>query len=209
MAIVADMIDRVDGLNSASGAINAQSLQAARSAIAEGAGEYMCWAEIFSQRLQTVEPADLHKFARALALTMLGHLPTRPTTCPFCIQYGMDRSCKGCGYALTHGRCDSEQSAFSRFIEAFVELGRAIYQDTTQHPLDPDQARSLLQTSLSSSREAAMQMLEGLPSVSARTLMERKAWYLDRMIALIPLSIFSDEVEVRSLEVRDALKDYW
>ncbi len=206
---MADMIDRVDGLDSASGAINAQSLQAARSAIAEGAGEYLRWAQIFSQRLQTVEPADLHKFARALALTMLGHLPTRPATCPFCIQYGMDRGCKGCGYALTHGRCDSEQSAFSRFIEAFVELGRAIYQDTTQHPLDPDQARSLLQTSLSSSREAAMQMLEDLPTVSARTLMERKAWYLDRMIALIPLSVFSDEVEVRSMEVRDALKDYW
>jgi len=167
MGLGADMIDRVDGLDSASGAIDAQSLRAARSAIAEGCEEYLRWAEIFSQRLQTVEPADLHKFSRSLVLTMLGHLPTRPATCPFCIQYGMDRSCHGCGYALTHGRCDCEESAFSRFIEAFVQLGRAIYQDTTPLPLDPDRARSLLQAAISASREAAMQMLEDLPAASA------------------------------------------
>ncbi len=119
------------------------------------------------------------------------------------------RNCAGCGYSLTHGRCDSEESAFSLFIEAFVQLGRAIYQDTSQPSLDPDRARVLLQTAISSSREAAMQMLKDLPSVTARTLMERKAWYLDRMIALIPLSLFCDEVQARSINVRHALKDYW
>ena len=71
------------------------------------------------------EPAELHKFARALSLTLLGHLPTRPGTCPFCIQYDRDQACTGCGYAATHGRCDAEDSAFSLFIEAFQELGRS------------------------------------------------------------------------------------
>lgn len=81
------------------------------------------------------------------ALTMLGQLPTRPETCPFCLQYGSDPSCRGCGYALSHSRCDSDASAFSLFIEAFQELGKAIYQDVEGPQPDPLEARKLLRAS--------------------------------------------------------------
>lgn len=203
------MIDGAYELESAAAAIEAEPLQAAISAIAIGCQEYLRWTEVYSQRLQTVAAADMHKFARSLALSMLGHLPTRPETCPFCIQYGRDRSCQGCGYAQTHGRCDSEASAFSRFIEAFVEMGRAIYQDISMPRQDPRETRKMLQTFLSSSREAAILMMADLPSASTLQLMGRKAWYLDRMISLIPLSIFSEDVAERCKDLREALSFYW
>ncbi len=131
------MIDSKRRLEEAASAIDAASLDAARSAIAEGCEEWLDCSKLFSERLETVTSQALHKFARAVALTMLGQLPTRPGTCPFCLQYGSDRCCRGCGYALTHGRCDSDASAFSLFIEAFQELGKAIYQDIEGPPIDP------------------------------------------------------------------------
>ena len=128
-----------------------------------------------SGRLETVEAAELHKFARAFSLTLLGHLPTRPGTCPFCIQYDRDKSCTGCGYAATHGRCDAEDSAFSLFIEAFQELGRAIYQDTGELGCSPHDARMHLNLTIKVSRDVAMRLQEDLPSAGAQRLMELKA----------------------------------
>ena len=126
------MTDRAGELEAAASLIDTESLDAAKAAIIIVCQEYLRWADRFIRRLETVEPDQLHKFGRALALTLLGHLPTRPGTCPFCIQYGKSRSCQGCGYAATHGRCDADDSSFSLFIEAFQELGKAIYQDTGQ-----------------------------------------------------------------------------
>ena len=203
------MNDRAKELEAAAGGIDPASLQAAKDAVAASCQEYIRWAELFSHRLETVKPEELHKFTRAFGLTLLGHLPTRPGTCPFCLQYGKDKSCTGCGYAATHGRCDAEDSAFSLFIEAFQELGRSVYQDTGELSCSPHDARMHLNLSIKVSRDVAMQLQEDLPSASALLLMELKAAYLDAMIWLLPGLLLSEEVRERSLLVRRTLLNYW
>ncbi len=203
------MTDRASELEAAASAISLESLEAAKHVIAAGCEDYLRWSGIFLKQLENVSPADLHKFARALALTELGHLPTRPTTCPFCIQYGKDRNCEGCGYARTHGRCDSETSAFSQFIEAFLELGRTIYQDTSEISFDPAGARKLLHESINESAKAARQMLDELPDATALRLMELKVRYLKRMIGIIPIILLSGEVEEWRIVVIVTLENYW
>ncbi len=221
------MTDRIKELEVVAIAIDPASLEAAKAAITESCQEYTRWADLFSRRLETVEPSGLHKFARALVLTMLGHLPTRPGTCPFCIQYGRDKSCQGCGYGVTHGRCDSDTSAFSRFIEAFMELGRVVYQDITAndaanetgsdrkcessresccHPMNPKQQ---LCEFIAATTESARLMQKDLPTLSTMKLMEKKAAYLDHMISLIPIGFFSAEVCEQRRIVLEALEDYW
>lgn len=226
-----DMTDRAKMLEAATEAIDLASLQAAQIAIAASCTEYIRWAGLFSGRLKTVEPGELHKFARALVLTMLGHLPTRPGTCPFCIQYGRDRSCQGCGYGATHGRCDSDTSAFSCFIESFQELGRVVYQDAAARDASKEAANELVSDKesefsdefgnsptnskrqlcdfIAATTESARRMQEDLPALNALRLMEQKAAYLDRMIGLIPIGLFSAEVGERCRIVRETLKDYW
>lgn len=203
------MTDRAEELEVAAKDIDLESLQAAKDAVAASCREYIRWADLFSRRLETVEAAKLHKFARAFSLTLLGHLPTRPGTCPFCIQYDRDKSCTGCGYAATHGRCDAEDSAFSLFIEAFQELGRAIYQDTGELGCSPHDARMYLNLFIKVSRDVAMRLQEDLPSAGAQRLMEMKAAYLDTMIWLIPGLLLSEEVRKRCLLVRRTLLNYW
>lgn len=203
------MTNHAKELEAAAKDINLESLQAAKDAIAASCAEYVRWADLFSCRLESVDPGELHKFTRALALTLLGHLPTRPGTCPFCIQYDRDRACTGCGYAATHGRCDAEDSAFSLFIEAFQELGRAIYQDTGKLCCSPHDARMHLNLFLKVSREVAMKLQEDLPPAGAERLMELKAAYLDTMIWLLPVLLLSKEVQERSLLVRWMLLNYW
>jgi len=203
------MADRASELVAAASLITHESLDAANSAVIINCREYIRWADLFSGRLETVLPEELHKFGRALALTMLGHLPTRPGTCPFCIQYGKSRSCQGCGYAGTHGRCDCTDSTFSIFIEAFQELGRAIYQDAGELKCRPDDARAKLSSSIQASRDLTVQMLEFLPSASARELMERKAWYLDQIIRILPQGVLDQAVEEKRSLVQKALQNYW
>jgi hypothetical protein len=206
-----DRTDKSRALEAAASAITSETLDAAKSAIVFCCEEHLRWSSPFLKRLETVSAADLHKFARALALTMLGHLPTRPATCPFCIQYGSDRSCLGCGYAMTHGRCDHEDSAFSRFIEAFQDLGTAIYQDLNTDGLqcDSTEARNALMAAINSSVELAKRIQQDLPQASALRLMELKAGYLDEMMELIPADLLSAEAREKLRMVRDTLKDYW
>jgi len=203
------MSDRASDLEEAAAAIYAASLDIAKEAIVTGCNEQIFWLDLFSRKLESVEPSERHKFARALSLTLLGHLPTRPGTCPFCVQYGQSRSCQGCGYAATHGRCDSDQSAFSLFIEAFSELGRAIYQDTGGLNCRPDEAQRILENFIRSSRRLAGEMIEEIDSLSALELMERKARYLEQMIDILPREIFGSEVRERWRQVKRALQDYW
>ena len=203
------MTDRQAELEAAANAIDAASLQAARSAVAASCREYLRWAEIFSRRLESVKPEELHKFVRAFCLTLLGHLPTRPGTCPFCIQYGHDKSCRGCGYAAAHGRCDSENSAFSIFIEAFQELGWAIYQDIEGRPVDHPQAAQIMRRTISATQEQALRMEEEMQGCGTMQLMMLKAQYLEEMVKLLPLSLLSAEVGMRALRVKDALQRYW
>jgi hypothetical protein len=204
-------IDRSRELESAASDITPETLEAAKSAIAFCCEEHMRWSGIFLERLKTVPAVDLHRFVRAWALTMLGHLPTRPATCPFCIQYGNDRNCRGCGYALTHGRCDSEDSAFSQFIEAFQDLGTAIYQDlnTGELQCDPIDVRNELRMAISKSVELAERMQQDLPQASAFKLMELKAGYLDKMIELVTADRLSAKAYEKLHAVRDAMKNYW
>jgi hypothetical protein len=209
MAKADTMTDRAKELEAAAKAINPASLQAAKAAVAASCAEYTRLADLFAKRLESVEPDGLHKFARALSLTLLGHLPTRPGTCPFCIQYDRDHSCQGCGYAATHSRCDYETSAFSLFIEAFQELGRAIYQDTGGLCCTPHDARMHLNFSIQVTRDVAVRLQEDLPSAYALRLMEMKAAYLDTMVRLLPVLLLSEEVREKSLLVRGALLNYW
>jgi hypothetical protein len=204
-----DRPDRSRELEAAAAAITPETLDDAKSAISFCLEEHLRWSGLFWKRLETIPDSDLHKFACALCLTMLGHLPTRPGTCPFCIQYGNDRSCRGCGYALTHGRCDSDDSAFSRFIESFQELGRAIYQDTSNPSLDPAQIRLILREVICASIGEARRMACELENASALDLMEQKSRYLKRMIGFLPLELFSPEVEESCQTVEGSLEDYW
>ncbi|MEI8002896.1 MAG: hypothetical protein WCG94_01020 [Methanothrix sp.] len=203
------MNDRAQELIAAASEIDPQTLQTAIAAIDVNCWEYLRWAELFSCRLESVAPGELHKFARALSLTLLGHLPTRPGTCPFCIQYDRDRACAGCGYAATHGRCDEDDSAFSRFIESFQELGRVIYQDTEGRSIDPGHAREFLRQSLMISKNTAQKMQANLSCVSALQLMELKANYLSDMIGILSVRFFSYEVENKYNLVIENLKNYW
>jgi len=216
------MMDLTQELEAAASDINATSLEAAKAAVTEGCEEYLRWAALFSRRLDLIHHSEFHHFARALALIMLGNLPTKPSTCPFCIQYGRDRSCQGCGYAQVHGRCDRDDSSFSLFIEAFSELGKVIYQDVQDLQFEPVNSRAIIKSWLDDSTKAAGKMLECIGSsstissstissstISACTFMERKAHYLDEMLSLIPMSIFSEEVAEKCRIVRKNLLDYW
>ena len=204
------MTDRAEELETVAEAINLASLEAAKAAIVASSEEYLRWADLFTQRLVTIKPSEIHKFGRALALTMLGHLPTRPDTCPFCIQYGhRQKLAQGCGYALTHSRCDCIDSSFSIFIEAFQELGRAIYQDIGINKSMPKEAKAMMYAWLENSIKITSEMKEDLVNVSCQQLMERKACYLKEMICTIPLVFFSEEVREKCRSVRIALNDYW
>jgi hypothetical protein len=209
------MIAKADNpdLEKASLTISTESLEKAKKAISIDCAEYLKWARLLAERLEGISSdMDQKKFAKALALTMLGYLPTKPTTCPFCIQYSGDRTCKGCGYALTHGgRCDEETSAFKLFIEAFQDLGKVILQDhnTLELSLDAEERLQMLQKSIDCSIMYAEQMIQDLPDASTNQLMEIKVTYLDRMICLIPLCFFSDDVQNEYTKVREILKDYW
>jgi hypothetical protein len=189
--------------------INAESLEAARGAIAEGCEECLRWTEIFIDRLEALDDEDIHKFARAFSLIMLGFLPTRPATCPFCIQYGKDSGCRGCGYARTHGRCDTEDSAFSIFIEAFHELGRVIYQDIVVACFDHSAARGMMRKSIEAAAKDARGLLEELPEASTFSLMWLKASYLERMVGHIPLSLLSEDAGEMCSKLKESLRDYW
>lgn len=215
----------VRDLKEAACAITSDSLDAAKKAIIIECSEYISWAGLMRPKIEGIACAsDKKKLARALTLTMLGHLPTKPITCPFCIQYSGDKTCKGCGYALTHGgRCDEDTSAFSCFIEAFQELGKAVLQDQDDGKilldnqirldgeilLDLEQGKQMLREFIDCSIGKARQILEDLPAASTDQLMEVKALYLDQMICLIPLRFFSHPVRNKHKKVREALKDYW
>jgi hypothetical protein len=204
-----NMTDRPGELKAAAEAIAPAALQAAKDAIASSCAEHIRWADLFFCRLEVLPDEKLHQFARALALTMLGHLPTRPGTCPFCIQYGGDRSCAGCGYAATHGRCDAETSAFSLFIEAFQELGRAIYQDMGKMGCRDEEARKQLYSCIDASIKLVRKTEQALESASTKDLMVLKAHHIRAMINLIPVQLLSEEVAVRLQIVKEALDNYW
>ena len=210
MEIDADIMTlRGEELEAAANGINPASLDAAKVAVAIDCEEYLRWADLFTERLGIVEPSELHKFARALSLTMLGHLPTRPGTCPFCIQYGRDNSCLDCGYAATHGRCDEVDSAFSIFIEAFMEMGRLIYQDINELKYHPIYAKMQLNIAIETSVGLATRMQDDLPSASTLQLMQQKAAYLDGMINALPVELLGEDIKGQCRLVQKALLNYW
>lgn len=203
------MTDRAGELQSAAEAISPAALQEAKAAIAVSCAEQIRLAGLFSCRLESLPDERLHQFARAFALTLMGQLPTRPGTCPFCIQYGRDRACAGCGYAATHGRCDEEDSGFSIFIEAFQELGREIYQDTGQLGCSAERARQKLYSCIKASARLSQQMEQSLDCANTRDLMQLKADHIRAMVELIPAPLLSQEVALKLQTVKMALGNYW
>jgi hypothetical protein len=203
-------MDRARDLEMAAASIGSEPLERAKAAAAIGCQEYLRWTDAFAKGLEKVHtPQEIQRFAKAMALIQLACLPTRPEACPFCLQHSGDSSCRGCGYALTHGgRCDSDESAFSIFIEGFQELGRAILQDC-EVGQDPDEGLEVLWEAIAGSAQAARWMLEDLAEASAGEFMERKARYLARMISLLPVCLLSEEVRARQREVQGRLMDYW
>jgi len=199
----------LDDLKDATSTITDTSLKSARLALEFDCIEYLYWAELFAERLEKVEDFELQKFARAYSLCLLGQLPTKPKTCPFCIQYGKDKGCIGCGYALTHGDCEDENSAFNQFIEAFQEFGKAIYQETAKLSCSPELTRRALTTSIYASNKAAREMLDRIQKASTLRFMELKAHYMDQMISSVPRDLFSDEIRQKYIFVKGKLKDYW
>jgi hypothetical protein len=198
-----------DELEAAASEINNEILESVKLSIALYCNEYIFWSKLFSDVLVKTQESELYKFARAFSLCLLGHLPINPETCPFCKQYGRNINCIGCGYALTHGRCDSEDSAFSQLIEAFQELGKAIYQSTGDLCCTPNVAKSVLEKSIHDSAESSRKMLVSLEKATALNLMELKAEYFHRTICLIPQNIFPEEISKRCILVREMLKNYW
>ena len=191
--------------------VTQKSLDAAQSAIAIDCALYLKLAELFSSKIDPINrAADLKKLAKGVALIHMGYLPTRPNTCPFCIQFSGDDSCKGCGYAKTHGgRCDQDNSAFRLFIEAFQGLGAAIYQDNDDPGLDLENGKSMLHEYIEKSIAIAEQMPEALSGESTFSFMERKAYFLNQAALILPISLFSRDVREKHQLVLERLKDYW
>ena len=143
----------------------------------------------------------------------LAHLPTRPQTCPFCVQHSEGNRCQGCGYALTHGgRCDAETSAFGQFIEAVYDLARIIHdhQDGKGPQISADKGRDLLKESIHISRKATESLIEELPLASTDQFMEIKARYIEEILREMPSELMaSDEVDLALQYVLEKLEDYW
>lgn len=206
------MTGNARSLEDAANEIMPGSLDAAKAAIMRSCREYIRWADQFSCRLEFVAPQDMHKLARAFSLTLLGHLPTKPETCPFCIQYGHDRACTGCGYAATHGRCDADDSAFSLFIESYQELGRRIFQEIEgpeKSFCDAKETRQQILSAIQASVRLSEQIQERLPTLSALQLMQEKQRYISQMIGQLPLGLFSEDVTWQFQHLQAQLMRYW
>jgi hypothetical protein len=204
-------VESISDLERATSTIAPQSLLAARSAVATDCALYIRWAEALSEKVDSIKrAADLKKLAKAVALVHLGYLPTRPNTCPFCIQYAGDLACRGCGYAKTHGgRCDQDTSAFRLFIGAFQDLGSAIYQDNDLPDIDLKEGKSMLHDYIEKSIGAARRMPGALGRGSTLKFMEAKALFLKQAALLLPICLFSKEVREKHHRVLEMLKDYW
>jgi hypothetical protein len=198
-----------DELEAAASKISNATLESVKLSISSHCKEYIFWSKLFYDVLLRTQEYELYKFARAFSLCLLGHLPIGPETCPFCKQYGGNGNCAGCGYALTHGRCDGDESAFSQLIESLQELGRAIYQSTGVLRVPSDMAKSILEKSIQDSAEASRSMLVSLERANAFNLMELKSEYFRRTICLIPQNIFPEEISRKCISVEETLKDYW
>ncbi|MBN1323466.1 MAG: hypothetical protein JW986_05630 [Methanotrichaceae archaeon] len=194
-----------DDLLQAAGEISTSTLAQAKDAIVERTAEFLEIAK--GLELSRMDKGRALDLARALSLTQIGYLPVRPETCPFCIQYGRGGHCIGCGYARTHGRCDEDNSAFSLFIEAFHELGSAIFLD--RFTTAPANFLDRLQRSLDGSVDLAQRMIEDLPEASVNGMMELKRYYIHDMIDILPLDLLSPEVFEKAVVVQEALDSYW
>lgn len=126
--------------------------------------------------VRTLEQAD--RFARALALYEMAYLPTRPQTCPFCLEYADDR-CGECGYARTHGGiCNDDRSAFVAFVEALNSLGAAVKAIpdpavfVSLKDFDVEKTNHIAKKSIDDAREATLHLIKYLTCVDDETIGE-------------------------------------
>jgi len=207
-----------DDLKLAASTISPESLKEARGAIEARSCKFLTKLDILERGLDKVRTfQDAKKFSCALAMYQLAYLPTKPETCPFCVQHSGGNRCEGCGYAKTHGgRCDKDTSAFAQFIEAIYDLAGAIHsiQDEGENkgadPLDLDLAKKSLQESIYTSREATMRFISDISNDSTYELMETKARYIGEILQAMPLELMnSKDAKLAHLRSYEKLERYW
>lgn len=207
-----------DDIKLAASTISSESLKEARGAIEARSCKFLTKLDILEQGLDKVRTfQDAKKFSCALAMYQLAYLPTKPETCPFCVQHSGGNRCEGCGYAKTHGgRCDADTSAFAQFIEAIYDLAGAIHsiQDEGENkgadPLDLDLAKKSLQESICASRKATMWFISEISNDSTYKLMETKARYIGEILQAMPIELInSKDAKLAHLRSCEKLKRYW
>jgi hypothetical protein len=199
-------------LEDAAATIEPGSLEKAKAAILSRCEEYLAVLERMGEALELkVHTADdERRFAKALAMYQLAYLPTRPETCPFCVQHSGGERCEGCGYALTHGgRCDADTSSFGRLIESAHELAGLIYLIAGDAVFGACRGRRLLRRSIQASRTATRDLMKDLPDASAFRLMEIKAEYIVSILGLIPVELIDPSVKEKRAEVVERAGRYW
>jgi len=199
-------------LEDAAATIEPESLENAKAAILSRCEEYLAVLERMDAALELKAHTadDERRFARALAMYQLAYLPTRPETCPFCVQHSGGERCEGCGYALTHGgRCDADTSSFGRFIESAHELAGLIYLVQGDAVFEAGRGRRLLRRSIEASLTATRDLMKDLPDASAFRLMEIKAEYIVSILGLIPVELIDPRAEDKRAEVVERAGRYW
>lgn len=167
----------------------------------------------------------LGKMVSITSLYILGYLPVRPDTCPFCQEFA-DARCHECGYAKTHGGiCNTDGSIFVRFIESLQEIGFSLVRPFSLDPAfygQPDETEikldevsssilSLIKGSIevTESFEEMLERLDPNREGSVRKLMEIKARYIRDMIELLPLDYLSNDVVIIQKELLRYVDLYW
>ena len=207
-----------DDLKIAASTITPESLSEARGAIEARSCKFLTKLDILEGGLDKVRTfQDAKKFSCALAMYQLAYLPTKPETCPFCVQHSGGNRCEGCGYAKTHGgRCDADTSAFAQFIEAIYNLAGAIHsiQDGGENDgpahLNLDLAKKRLQESIRKSRVATMRFISEISNDSTYKLMETKARYIGEILQAMPIELMnSNDAKLAHLRSCEKLRRYW
>ena len=208
-----------DDLKLAASTIPHESLSEARGTIEAKSSKFLAKLDILERGLDKVcTVQDAKKFSCALSMYELAYLPTKPETCPFCVQHSGGNRCEGCGYAKTHGgRCDKDSSAFAQFIEAVYDLAGAVHsiQDKGKgeegaEPPDLDRAKNILFESICTSRKATVRLISEISSDSAYKLMGRKARYIGEILQAMPIELMnSKDAKLAHQRSCEKLERYW
>jgi hypothetical protein len=71
------------------------------------------------------------------------------------------------------------------------------------------QTKVILSAVLRSSRDLTVRFQKDIPSLSAMLLMGRKQAYISGMVLMLPVSLFSEDVQRDFSILLDRLREYW